>query len=113
MEASPDPFETAWREVEANWDDDKAHRRFIAFCAAQGALEQAGRRYREVREGDAARSAEARRRIDAVLAAAMQNMQALKTDKSAEIRRINWVAVGLCVMLTLYGLLTLLRARSH
>jgi hypothetical protein len=107
----PDPFEAAWREVENHWTDDAHHRRFIAFCAAQDALQEAGRRYRQVRDTDPARREEAARRIDAVLAAAFQRIQATRTEPKPRARRMQWVAFGLSAFFMVYALLSVLRAR--
>jgi hypothetical protein len=109
-----DPFEVAWREVEAHWDEDLHHRRFIALCAAQQALQEAGRRYRKVRDTDPNRREEAGRRIDAVLTAALQRIQATRTEpKPHAARRITWVAFGLSAFFIVYALLSILRARPH
>jgi hypothetical protein len=112
MRDPEDPFETAFRELEAHWTEDAAHRRFIAFCATQGALAEAGKRYRKVREEDPERREEAARRIDAVLAHALQHMQLTKSEVTPTARNLRWV-VGACVCLALFALFTLLRARSH
>jgi hypothetical protein len=107
-----DPFDVAFRELEARWSEDAAHRRFIAFCATQGALAEAGKRYRKVREEDPTRRDEAARRIDSVLAQALQHMQLTRSEVKPSARNLRWV-VGACVCLALFALLTLLRARSH
>lgn len=109
----PDPFEVAWREVEAHWTEDAHHRRFIALCAAQDALQEAGRRYRQVRDTDPARREEAARRIDAVLAAAFQRIQATRTEPKPRARRVQWVAFGISAFFIVYALLSVLRARPQ
>ncbi|MBW2460321.1 MAG: hypothetical protein JRH11_01660, partial [Deltaproteobacteria bacterium] len=53
MAECPDPIDVAWNEVEGAWDDRDAHKRFVALCQSLGRLPEAGRRYREVREGGA------------------------------------------------------------
>jgi hypothetical protein len=113
MGESLDPFDLAWREVEAHWSEDSAHRKFIAFCASQGALHEAGRRYREVRDSDESRREDAGKRIDAVLASALQTMQVMRESRPQHTKRLQWVAVGMCVFLVLYALFSLLRARSQ
>ena len=112
MGDTADPFDTAFRELEAHWSEDAAHRRFIAFCATQGALAEAGKRYRKVRDEDPVRRDEAARRIDAVLAHALQHMQLTKSEVTPAARNLRWV-VGACVCLALLALLTLLRGSSH
>lgn len=112
MGESQDPFDVAFREVEARWGEDAAHKRFIAFCAAQGALAEAGKRYRRVREEDPTRRDEAARRIDAVLASALSTMELTRTEAKPPANRLRWV-VGACVCLALFALLSILRASSQ
>jgi hypothetical protein len=110
-----DPFERAWRDVEARWADDAVHRKFIAFCAAQGALSEAGRRYRAVRESDAARAEQAKRWTDAVLAAALQTMKHARVSPEVprSFKLMGWVSCVICGVLIVYGVLALLRRSSH
>ncbi len=49
------PDDAAWRAVRARWDDDEAHRAYLASFADLDGLAEAGRRYREAlaeRPGD-------------------------------------------------------------
>lgn len=110
-----DPFETAWRELERAWDNEGAHRKFIAFCAAQAALGEAGRRYRQVRETDPTRAEQAKRGSDAVLTAAMQSMQVTRREPapSTGARVARWAALFISVLVVVGGLLALLRRASH
>lgn len=110
-----DPFERAFRVVESAWDDDAAHRRFIAFCAAQSALGEAGRRYRSVRENDPARAERAKRWSDAVLAAAMQNMKLAREhpEPPRTIKAVGWLSLIISAVLIGYGVLALLRQSSQ
>lgn len=75
-----DAIEAAWRRVEDAWGDEKAHKAFLTLCASTGCLAEAGRRYREVRERDAARAEVAGAQIDRVLALAMENLSAIKSE---------------------------------
>jgi hypothetical protein len=70
-----DPIDTAWQGVEAAWNDESRHRAFVGLCLALGRLPDAGRRYREVRDRDPGRRAEAERQIDRVLAVALQQLE--------------------------------------
>lgn len=101
--------------MEAAWADEAAHRRFIAFCGAQGALAEAGRRYRTVRETDTARAEQAKRWQDAVLAAALQNMHLTRAEPEppAATRYIRWLAFLISGFLIVYGVLALLRGASQ
>jgi hypothetical protein len=112
MGVRPDPFEHAWAELQAHWDEDRAHRKFIAFCAAQGALSEAGKRYRAVRDGDESRAADAKKRIDAVLASAMQSMEGLRTARPRRTGRLKALALGMCVCMALGALFSMLRGCS-
>ncbi len=114
MTSSEDPLERAWTELEGAWDDDAAHRRFIALCSARGALAEAGRRYREVQERDPMRRDQAARRLDAVLAAALSSLETGRARPKPRRSRLFWAACGVCGGLCLYALLALLRmfARS-
>ena len=55
-DVSEDPIEVAWREVEASWEDEAAHKRFLTLCQSFDRLADAGARYRAVREGDEERA---------------------------------------------------------
>ncbi|HET9594591.1 MAG TPA: hypothetical protein VFP65_03370 [Anaeromyxobacteraceae bacterium] len=51
----PAEIDTAWSELQGRWEDDAAHRAFLARFADLDALAEAGRRYRaalEARPGD-------------------------------------------------------------
>jgi hypothetical protein len=82
VEGVDDAVEAAWRKVVVAWDDDDAHRRFLALCDASDRLGEAGRRYRAVKESEPARAERAEAQIDAVLGLAMRNLSALKTEPS-------------------------------
>jgi hypothetical protein len=103
-----DALARAWEAVEADWSSDDAHRRFLALCAASGKLSEAGRRYRLARDADPAREPEAKRRIDAVLALATEQMFRNQTPRGeAKPSRVTWMAVGVALVIvgvTLYQL---------
>lgn len=101
--------ERAWQRVEEHWADDAAHRHFIAFCAEQGALGEAGRRYREVVESDPARRAEAERRLGAVLGVAFSRLDAARTYAPVRRSRTYWLGCGMSIAALAYALLALLR----
>lgn len=86
----PDPIEDAWSSLEERWDDAEAHRKFIALCATLDRLPEAGRRYREVRDGDPERRETAEHQIDRLLALAMQSLATARTPPpdTARARRI-------------------------
>lgn len=104
---------SAWATLEADWANPEAHRRFLAFCGMQGALAEAGRRYREVRDHDPVRRDEAERWLGRVLASAVEQLSLTRTPRPPKQRRMVWLMVGTCGFFLVYALLTLLRARSH
>lgn len=110
-----DPFERAWSELEQAWEDQAAHRKFIAYCSARGALGEAGRRYRLVREADPARAEQAKRGADAVLVAALQGLKSERgaPEPALNTRLVRWVSFGISMLLVAYSLLALLRGASH
>jgi uncharacterized protein YfiM (DUF2279 family) len=103
------PYERAWQEVEAHWEDDEVHRRFLALCSATGALAEAGRRYRTVSERDPARRARAQARLDAVLGAAFATLDLARPAKVRRRSRLFWAVCGLVLGLCGYVLLAVLR----
>ena len=87
-------LEEAWAQVQRRWDDDRVHQRFIAVCDAVGRLDEAGARYREVREQDPERATEAKRRIDQIVTRALATLQAQRVDPPKRPRRgLFWVSV--------------------
>jgi hypothetical protein len=98
-----DPLREAWEKVDRAWDDPEAHRRFLALCRALGRLPEAGRRYREVREADPSRAASAEAQIDALLAAAMIEMQAHRAPPPAASARRWLTGAALVLLLALLG----------
>jgi hypothetical protein len=89
-----DPIEAAWQRVEAQWNDPEAHRAFLGLCLALDRMPEAGRRYRQVRDTDPQRRAEAERRIDELLAMATQRLELARTPARTETnrRRLFWIA---------------------
>jgi hypothetical protein len=107
-----DPFELAWGELEKVWENEEAHRRFIAFCTYRAALSEAGRRYREVLERDPARREQAARQLQAVLAAALASLEPAKLRAHSRAGRrapLLWGVRGVGLALTAYAILTVLR----
>jgi hypothetical protein len=95
------PIEEAWARLEAQWEDDEAHRRFIGLCVAMDQLPEAGRHYRQVRESDAARAEEAAQRIESLLVLATQQL----TDTRSRVppkeskRALTWAAFLMMLLL--------------
>jgi hypothetical protein len=83
----PDPdLDELWQRIMAAWDDDDAHAAFLERCRAMGQLGQAAARYREELRGgaayreDATRAESAQKRLHAVTALALMELEATRTD---------------------------------
>lgn len=106
-------IDAAWDKLQADWQSDEAHRRFISLCALHGALGEAGRRYRATREADPARAADVERRLSAVMAAALEQLSSARTKPREPTKRLMWLMVGVCGFIVIQAVLALLRVRSQ
>jgi hypothetical protein len=111
--AEPVGVDAAWRRLEQDWASEEAHRRFIAFCAMHGALDQAGRHYRNVRDTDPARRDAASLRLHAVMEAAVEQLSRPKVPRSSKSRRLMWLMVGACGFAIIRAVLALLHRGSQ
>jgi hypothetical protein len=111
--SADDPIEVAWQKVEAAWDEDDVHRRFVALCESQGALAEAGRRYRAIRDTDPTRSAAAKKRIDYVLSAALRSMEITRTTPAAGKSVVRTVSVLVTLGVVALALMALLHGISR
>ncbi len=102
------PIAEAWEALQQEWEDPKAHKRFIALCQSLDGLSEAGRRYRAVRDSDEeeARRAEAERQIDAILAQALATLEVLKSPPPPK-RNTALLLVAAVVFVLLVGTATL------
>lgn len=105
MDTSSDPIETAWAALGESWDEPEAHKRFVALCMAQGRLADAGRLYREVRDADEGRRAEAERQIDQILVHALSTME-LHRSPPAPKRNTMVLLIATAVFVLLVGAVT-------
>lgn len=110
-DGAPDPIAVAWQRVEASWEDPDAHRAFLTLCVTLGRMPEAGRRYREVRDGDPERREEAQRRIDELLAMATHHLQrsASPPPERRGRQRLLWIAFALSLAMVGLVLWTLVR----
>jgi hypothetical protein len=107
-----DELASAWASVERDWENDNAHRRFLALCAACDQLSEAGKRYRQVRDEDPARAAEAKRRIDGLLALATEQLLRQKTPPPTKSTpRLTFIAIGITAAIVGMTLWQLARLR--
>jgi len=97
------PIDEAWGRVEAEWEDDEAHKRFVGVCVALDQLPEAGRRYRQVRERDPLRREVAERQIDNLIVLATQQLQDTRARPATteHKRTVQWLAFA--IMLSLMG----------
>jgi hypothetical protein len=106
-------IDAAWSKLQADWQSEDAHRRFVALCATHGALGEAGTRYRRAREADPNLNADVERRLNAVMAAALEQLTSMRTRPREPGKRVMWLMVGACGFVVIYAILTLLRVRSQ
>ena len=108
---SVDPIDEAWTRVESNWGDEGAHRRFVGVCVALGRLPEAGKRYRRIRDVDPARSEEAARHIDRLIALATQQLEDTRVVPATteHKRTLTWAAFFIMLVLMGAGAWLLLR----
>jgi hypothetical protein len=106
-------IDASWNKLQADWQSDDAHRRFIALCALHGALGEAGSRYRTLRETSPELAPDVDRRLNAVMAAALEQLERARTKPRERGKRAMWLMVGACGFVVIYAVLTLLRVRSQ
>src|SRR5262245_60034251 len=103
-----DPLQTAWDELEKSWSDPAAHKKLIGLAASLGRLADAGRRYRDVRDGKdetPERREMAKKSIDQILAAGMAMITAEKTAPAPKQHpKLFFVAAGVCLAMVLFAL---------
>jgi hypothetical protein len=107
--SSGDPVEVAWAAVEASWESAEAHKKFLVLCDSLDRLAEAGRRYRAVKEASPERRAEAERRIDELLGLAMARVRVDKVEPTKARSRVEWIALGLSLVLLSAALFSMVR----
>lgn len=75
-------LEALWKNALDHWDDDAAHRGFLAHCQSHDLLAEAAMRYRGMR-GDHERGQGAEKRLNAVLMLAMSKLEVTRTERKA------------------------------
>jgi hypothetical protein len=104
-----DEIERAWNDVLAAWDDDQAHRRFLVLAESREKLAEAGRRYRETRDNDPARRAEAERRTEEILGRVLAQFAVRRESPANTGRRLEWAGLGLSIALIAAALWQIVR----
>ena len=111
--SSEDPIETAWAAVEADWESADAHKKFLALCDSLDRLAEAGKRYRAAKEKDASRRAGADKHIEQLLGLAMKRVRVDKVEPGKQRSRVEWIALGLSLVLISAALFSALRMIAH
>ncbi|MBX3128973.1 MAG: hypothetical protein KF718_19815 [Polyangiaceae bacterium] len=106
--ARTDPtLEQLWKKVVDDWDNDKAHALFLEHCRATGALAEAAARYRGM-AGDRERGPTADKRLSAVLALALAQLETLRSSEPQRTsgRGLLWILLfvsGILAVLAYLG----------
>jgi hypothetical protein len=105
VNAAPPPesddliFDTLWNRVTEAWNDDKPHAALLDYALRAGKLPDAAGRYRVLRE-DPDKGEKARKQLDAIVLAATQMMQSMKTPAITKPPpSVTLSAVGVCAIL--------------
>jgi hypothetical protein len=102
-------LESLWKRVLEHWDDDGAHAAFLEYCRERERLVEAAVRYRGM-AGDHARSAIAKKKLDAVLLVAMAELEvSRRTDRRPVGHAASYVLIAFFILATV-GLLAYLGA---
>ncbi len=107
--SSEDPVEQAWAAVESDWGSAEAHKKFLVLCDTLDRLPEAGKRYRAIKESSPERRAEAERRIDELLGFAMARVRLDKVEPAKTRSKVEWVALGLSIVLFSAALFSMMR----
>ncbi len=87
---SPDPLDAAWRALEGRWDDDPAHKAFVALAQSLDRLPDAAQRYRAaLADPRDPKGPQARAGIDRILAVAMLQLEPIRRPPRAG--RVAWI----------------------
>jgi hypothetical protein len=84
------------------WDDDKTHGALLEHAVACGRLPEIAGRYRVLAD-DPERSSLAKRRLEAIVSAAIQMLMATKTPRPGKVPvPITLSAAGVCLFLLVW-----------
>ncbi|MBN8615769.1 MAG: hypothetical protein J0L92_34560 [Deltaproteobacteria bacterium] len=108
-----DPIEAAWAQVEASWESAEAHKKFLVLCDSFDRLAEAGRRYRAVKDADPKRRVEAEKRIEELLGLAMVRVRVDKVEPGKVRSRVEWIALGVSIVLVSAAVVSMLRMLGH
>ncbi|MEB2313172.1 MAG: hypothetical protein OZ921_08935 [Sorangiineae bacterium] len=97
-------LEALWKHVLDHWDQGQAHAAFLEHCQRAGALPEAATRYRGM-TGDRDRAEEAGRRLGAITALAILQLEASRSAPSPAPKRTTSVVLLVFFILATFGLL--------
>jgi murein L,D-transpeptidase YcbB/YkuD len=91
-EIEVDAEEALWQRVQEQWDDEKRHQAFLAFCQNAQTLGLAAKRYREVTKDEEQPEGKrelAEKKLQAITALALAQIAAAErtNDNSADVKR--------------------------
>jgi hypothetical protein len=99
MAGETESGDEAWAAVVAAWDDDEAHRAYLARCTDLDTLAQAGGRYRDVLAERPADAAAARWRDEVIRRATVAGLASFPRGAAAVPRVPRWVRPAFLVLL--------------
>ncbi len=100
-------LELLWKHALDHWDDEAAHRAFLEHCRQQGELVEAAVRYRGMK-GDHARGALAEKKLGAITALALAELERARSpDRRKQGRALSYALIFFFVLATI-GLLAYL-----
>jgi hypothetical protein len=107
----PDPgLEALWKQVVDDWENDKSHAAYLELCNAKNRLAEAAARYRGM-AGDRERGPTAEKRLQAVLALALAQLETLRTPALETRRSYRGVALIVFFILGIVAILAYLSLR--
>jgi hypothetical protein len=95
-------LEALWKRVLEAWDDEKTHSALLDHAVREQRLPDVAGRYRALTD-DPDKGALAKKKLDAIVAAATQMLMSMKTPKPQDVGKvplpITLSAVGICAVL--------------
>lgn len=106
-----DPLELLWARALEKWDDDARHAALLEFALATERLPDLAGKYRAL-ETDPEKAALAKKRLDALVAAATALLASMKTPAPPRSNKVlTFFAAIVSAALTAWVVWTLLRSR--
>jgi hypothetical protein len=101
-EAKDPLFEALWEKVVEGWDDEKRHAAILEHALREKMLPDLAGRYKALQD-DPDKGEMARKRIDAILAAATQMLFSMKTPRPTKTPSwLFWSALLTCAVMLMY-----------